>query len=206
MPAPTWSPSQERQSFRSWLLQHGFPLGSPVPPANLLQCGLLSPRGHKSNQDSAPDSIRHTDSMGSQTPSGIHLLWCEVLHGLRRHLCYTTDLHGLQESVLPHHGLQHGAAGSLCFGTWSTSCPSFCIDLSVCRADSLVYSHSSLLWLQLLLLSNFFPFLNKLSQSCCYCLWWAHPWPVASLPWRKLALALSDRGEASGSFSLKSVL
>ena len=83
--------------------------------------------------------------MGSQPPSGIHLLWHGVLHGLQVDICSTMDLHGLQGDSLPHHGLHHGLQGNLCSGAWSTSSPSFFTDLGVCRVVSLTYSHSSLL-------------------------------------------------------------
>jgi len=41
---PSVGPSHSVQSFRNRLLQHGFPMWSQVLPANLLQCGLLSPQ------------------------------------------------------------------------------------------------------------------------------------------------------------------
>ena len=85
------------------------------------------------------------------------------LHGLQVDICSTVELHGLPGDSLPHHGLPHGLQGNLCSGAWSTSSPSFFTDLGVCRAVSLTYSHSSLR-LQLLLCSNFSPFLNLLSQ------------------------------------------
>jgi len=46
---------------------------------------------------------------------------------------------------LPHQGLLHGLQGNLCPDAWSTSTPSFCTDLGVCRAVSLTSSHFSLL-------------------------------------------------------------
>lgn len=67
----------------------------------------------------------------------------------------------------------------------------------VCRADSHIFSlHSpiSIAW-------AFFPFLKMSSQSCYHCHQW--PWPAAGLFWSQLALALLDRGEASGRFSPK---
>ena len=68
------------QSFRDRLLQRGSPMGSQVLPANLLQCGLLSPWGHRSCQEPAPAWASHgvTASFGH-----IHLLWRGVLHGLQ---------------------------------------------------------------------------------------------------------------------------
>jgi len=51
-------------------------------------------------------------------------------------------------------------------------------------------------------LRRFFSFLNVLSQRF-YHRCWARPWPAAGLSWSRLALALSDMVEASGSFSQK---
>ena len=50
------------------------------------------------------------------------------------------------------------------------------------------------------------PFLNLLSQRHYHHRWWAQPRPVAGLSWSRLALAPSDTGEASGSFSQKAPL
>ncbi|KAK4827864.1 hypothetical protein QYF61_022014 [Mycteria americana] len=62
--------------------------------------------------------------MGSQPPSGIHLLWRGVLHRLQVDICSTVNLlHGLQGDSLPHHGLHHGLQGNLCSGAWSSSSP-----------------------------------------------------------------------------------
>ena len=49
----------------------------------------------------------------------------------------------------------------------------------------------------------FSPFLTMLSQRCCHHCWWARPCPVTGPSWNPLALALSDTGEASSSFSQK---
>ncbi|KAK4825359.1 hypothetical protein QYF61_026878 [Mycteria americana] len=67
--------------------------GSRGPARSLLQCGLPT---------------------GSQPPSGIHLLWRGVLHGLQVDICSTMDLHRLQEDSLPHQGLHQGLQGNLC--------------------------------------------------------------------------------------------
>ena len=48
---------------------------------------------------------------------------------------------------------------------------------------------------------GFFPFLNMLSQRRYHRRWWAQPWPAVGSSWSQLALALSDIGEASSSFS-----
>ncbi|KAK4821773.1 hypothetical protein QYF61_000834 [Mycteria americana] len=48
-----------------------------------------------------------------------------VLYRLQVDICSTINLHGLQRDSLLHHGLHHGLQGNLCYGTWSTSSPSF---------------------------------------------------------------------------------
>ncbi|KAK4813314.1 hypothetical protein QYF61_023989 [Mycteria americana] len=73
-------PFHRVQSFRSRLLQRGSPTGSQVLPENLLQHGFLSPRVHRSCQEPVPVRASHGRS---QPPSGIHLLWRGVLHGLQ---------------------------------------------------------------------------------------------------------------------------
>lgn len=62
---------------------------------------------------------------GSQSPLGIHLLWCGVLPKFLVGLWYPVDLHGL--------------LGNLCSCIWSTACPTFFSDFGVCRAVSLTY-------------------------------------------------------------------
>ena len=95
--------------------------------------------------------------MGSQPPSGTHLLRRGVLPGL-------------QGDSLPHHGLPHGLQGNLCSGAWSISSPSFCTDLGVCRAVSFTCSHSSLRLPFLSVPATFFsPFLIILSQRHYHC-------------------------------------
>jgi len=101
--------------------------------------------------------LQHGLPTGSQPPSGIPLLWREVLPRLQVESCSTMDLHGLQWDSLPPHGLLHGLQGNLCSGPWSTSSPSFCTDLGVA---SLAYSHSSVLLEDFFVL---FSFLNTLS-------------------------------------------
>lgn len=76
----------------------------------------------------------------------------------------------------------------------TTSYPAF-FNPSTFRAAPLTYSHSSHLWLQLLLHSNAFLFLNTLSKRHCHHPWWAQPWPLACLSWSWLTLALSDTGK-----------
>jgi len=52
--APVWGPFHGVQSLRNRLPQRGSPTGSQALPANLLRCGLLSPRGRRSCQEPAP--------------------------------------------------------------------------------------------------------------------------------------------------------
>lgn len=62
--------------------------------------------------------------------------------------------------------------------------PSLVTDLGVCRVDCLVYSHSTLLWMQLLLHNNFFTFLNILLQRCYHHFWLVQRWQQqAGPPW-----------------------
>jgi len=62
-------------------------------------------------------------STRSQPPSGNHLLWCGIHHGLQVEISSTVDLHGLQGDSLPHCGLDHGLQGKLCSSAWSTFPP-----------------------------------------------------------------------------------
>jgi len=140
------------QSFRNRMLQRGSPTGSQVLPENLLHYGLLSLHG---STGPARSLLQRGLLMGSQLPSGNHLLRRVVLLGLLVDTSSTVDLHGLQGHSLPHHGLHHRLQWNLCSGAWSTSCPSF-NDLGVCRVVSLTSSYSSLL-LQMLLRRGFFP-------------------------------------------------
>ncbi|PKU27356.1 hypothetical protein llap_22340 [Limosa lapponica baueri] len=113
------------------------PASKPAP-----SCGLLSPRVHRSCQESAPVQASHGITVSSRR---IHLLRCGVLHGLQMDICSTVNLHGLQGDSLPHYDLHHRLQGNLCFDVWSTSSPCFFFtNLGVCRVVSLTYSHSSL--------------------------------------------------------------
>jgi len=155
-----------------------------------------SPQGHKPCQQTCSGAgsslhwsagpgrslLQHGLPTRSQLPSDIHLLRHGVLPGLQVEICSTVDLHGLQ--------------GNLCSGAWSTSSPSFFTDLGVCRVVSPTYSHSSLL-LHLLWCRFFYTFSNMLSQRRYHRCQLAQLWPVAAPCWSRLALALSDMGEAS---------
>jgi len=129
-------PSYQKQAAPLWVC-HGVtsPASKPAPAWT-----SLSPQGRTSCQESAPCRV----SMGSQPTLGIHLLWCGVLHGLQVEICATMDRHGLQGHSLPHHGLHHRLQGKLCSRAWSTSSPSFCTDLGVCRAVLVSYSRCCL--------------------------------------------------------------
>jgi len=144
LPALAWGPFHKVQSFRKRLLQCGSPMGAQALPANLLQCGLLSLHGSTGPGRSL---LQHGLPMGSQPPSGIHLLRHGVFHSLQVDICSIVNLHGLQGDNLPHHGLHHRLQGkkNFCSSVWSTSSPSFFTDLGVCRVFSLTSSHSSLL-------------------------------------------------------------
>ena len=65
----------------------------------------------------------------------------------------------------------------------------------VCRAVSLMFSHS---FLTAAVVQPFYPFLNTLPQRCHQCCSRAQLWPAAGLPWSWLELALSDMGAAPG--------
>ncbi|CAM9130340.1 unnamed protein product, partial [Bubo scandiacus] len=90
-------PSHGVQSLRHRLLPRWSPTGSRVLPANLLQRGLLSPRGHRSCREPAPARASHgvTASFSHSPAPGMPkaethlqpvedpLLWCGVLPGCR---------------------------------------------------------------------------------------------------------------------------
>lgn len=99
---------------------------------------------HKvTNPASKPDPLHRSRGpdrsllpMGSQPPSGNHLLQCGVLQGCRRisappwtSLCY-------RGTAAPPCSAPQGSLGS---STCSTSCPSFYTDLGVCRAVRLSF-------------------------------------------------------------------
>jgi len=119
-PAPTWGPSHGRQASTNC---------SSVSPSRGVQlfmnCPSMGPPwGHKPCQQTcssvgsplhrstapAGSQLQCGRSMGSQPPSGIHLLWHGVLPGLQVDICSTIDLHGLQGHSLPHHDLHLNAA------------------------------------------------------------------------------------------------
>jgi len=189
-PAPTRGPSHGRQ----FLQRQSFPLASAL--YELPQCGSF-PQGAVLQEQAAPVWVTHGVTspaskpalawaplstspqvlagacscaglpMGSQLPSGIHLLWCGVPSMGYRLI-----------SAPPWTSMD--CRGTVCLTRVSiTSCKgrlsppvsrappplSFFTDLGVCRVVSFTSSHSSL--------STavsphffFFPFLNLLSQRC----------------------------------------
>jgi len=150
------------QLFRNRLLQCDSPMGSQAMPANLLRRGLLCPRVRRSWQEPAPawgspqdhsfPSASTCSSMGSSP-------------GCRGRCAPPWTSMGCRSTACTHHGLLHGLQGNLCSCAWSTSSPSFFTDLGLRRVVSRTYSQSFLLLLWMLC-SNFFPFLNVLSQRC----------------------------------------
>ena len=64
--------------------------------------------------------LQHGLPMGSQLPSGIHLLRCGVVHKLHVDICSTVDLHGCRGTtcltMVFHHKLQ---GNTLCSGMGS---------------------------------------------------------------------------------------
>lgn len=90
---------------------------------------------------------------------------------------YLLHLPGLQGDSLPCHGLHLGLQGNLCSRAQSTSCPSFCNDLGVCRVVHLTSLH---VLLHLQVSRYFFPLLIRLSQRHCHhcSQLWAQPWTV----------------------------
>jgi len=98
--------------------------------------------------------LQHRLSTGSQTSSGMPLLWW-VFHGLQVAICSTVDLHGLQGHCPSHHGLFHRLQGNLCSGAWRTSFPPSSLTLVSAEflSDSLtpLFDYSC---------AGFFPFLK----------------------------------------------
>lgn len=101
---------------------------------------------------------------------------------------------------LPNPRLHHGLHGNLSSGTWKFSDPSYSTDV-IFRDLFFTHSQPFILWLQLLWCRVFSTFLNIKPQRCYHC----QPWPVAGLSWSQLALTLSDRQEASSSFSQRTL-
>jgi len=130
-------------SFRNRLLQCGSPMRSQVLPANLLQCGLLSPWVHRSWQEGACSSVGF--------PQGHSLLQASTCSSVG-------SLPRATGGYLLHRGPPWAAGGATCLimvfiksckGGLSASAsrgppPRSFTDLNVCRVVSLTSSHSCL--------------------------------------------------------------
>ena len=192
-----WGAVLQKQAAAAWV--H---MASQALPTNLLQCGLLSPRVHRSWQKPAPAWAPHGVTAFFRHPPAP--AW-GPFHGLYR--C---------TSAPPWTSMDRRRTTCLTL-VFSTSCkgrlsalvsrapppPSFITDLRVYRVVSFTFSHSSLLtavlpqvcFLPLLkyVITEALPLsLIGLALARCGC--------VLDLG---LALALSDMGEASRSFSQK---
>jgi len=119
----SWAAVLQEQAAPAWV-----PEGSQALPANLLQCRLLSPWGHRSCQDPAPARVSHGVTASFRHPPALAwgLPW--AAGGDRLH-CGPPCAAGAQPaSPWSSPGLQ----GKLCSSTWSTSSLSF-TDLGICR-------------------------------------------------------------------------
>ena len=150
-PAPAWDPTQGRQFSTNFTSVSPFhrvqyfincssvsPAGSQVLPANLLQCGFLS----LSLSLSTGSQVLPGTCSSTGFPWGHRLIWASTCSGMVSSVgCrwisapLWTSM-GWQGDSLPYHGLLHRLHGNFCSSTWSTSSPSFCTDLGVCRVDS----------------------------------------------------------------------
>lgn len=95
---------------------------------------------------------------------------------------------------------------NLCWGTQSTSCPSFCSALGICRAVTVTFSLLSSVAAIAVFVPLPPPFLTVLSHRCYHPSLMIQPWPVAGQPWHQQGLSPLDMGGASGSFSKKPTL
>lgn len=96
----------------SWIAPAWVLHGVTSPAANLLQRGLLSPRGYSSFQEPVPVPASHRVTASFWHPPAP--VW--VPHGLQVEIWPTMDLHGLQGHSLSYHSLHHV---NLCPGAWS---------------------------------------------------------------------------------------
>jgi len=145
------APALPRETLVHELLQQS-PMGSQALPANLLQHGLLSLQGHSSYQKPAPMWAPH----GVTASFGHSLLQRGVLPGLQVGICSPVGLHSCRDS-LPSPWSAPWAAGNLCSGAWSTSCPPSALILG---SAELFLLHILTHLLTLLLCSSFFPLLK----------------------------------------------
>ena len=110
-------------------LPQGVVLWEQTVPA-WVPCGVTSPTSKPApawaplSTGPARSLLQHGLPMGSQLPSGIHLLRCGVVHKLHVDICSTVDLHGCRGTtcltMVFHHKLQ---GNTLCSGISSISCP-----------------------------------------------------------------------------------
>lgn len=110
----------------------------------------------------------------------------------------------LQRHILPHHGLHHGLPGNLwClehllfffFLLHSPWCQQSCFCHIVLLVSLAEVVHTQFT-------THPHPLLDCYTQICH----WTLPWPAVGLPWRLLALSLSNGREPSGSFLQKPLL
>lgn len=188
------SPFHGVQSIRNRLFQHGIPTSSSPgtcysPDSSLHRCtdppgacsSMGSPQGHNFLQAHSPVLPWGTAQAADGSLS-------------------IMDLHVLQEHSFLTIG---GTTGCREISAPPPGAPPPSSSL-ICRFAELFLSHilSPVSWL--MLHSSFFPpFLDALPQRHYCHHWWAQPW-LATGPARIwLAMALSDMGEACGSFSQK---
>lgn len=128
-PASPWGPSCKRQSCmnfssvshscREWWNQVHQEQTAPACVPNKVTLCCSCQQTCSSPLVQGPDRILLP--MGSQPPSGIHLLQCGVLHRLQEDLRSSMDFTGLQGHSLHHHGLHPRLQGVP--STYSTSVP-----------------------------------------------------------------------------------
>lgn len=142
-PCSLWGSSHSRPVLHE-LSQHESTPQAVVFP-RLLQHGNTSTGRSPSRTGCSSGSCSlHGAPTGSQSPLR-HLpapAWVPSGCGIPTEILCPPCAAGAQ---LPHHCLDHRLQGNLCSNTWSSSCPFFCTDLSVCKVVPLTCSHSTLL-------------------------------------------------------------
>lgn len=115
--------------------------------------------GHESCQEPAPAwlSVGCSFLQGISSCSGLVFSMC-LQGGYLLHC----GLHQLQENKLHYHSLLYWLQWNFCSGACRNFAPSFFSDLGICRAGSLMFSHSLFSAAK----QVFYPFLNMLSQRC----------------------------------------
>jgi len=156
--------------------------GSAGPGRSLLQCGL---------------------PMGSQLPSGIHLLWLGVPSmGCRWISAPAWTSTGCRGTACLTRVFSTVCRGTSALVPGAPPAPAFSLTLV---SAELFLSHilTPFSSCKMPLCRCFYTFLNGLPQRHYHCHRWARPWPTVGPSWSQLALALLDVGEASSSFSQK---